>query len=62
MAVYTVNIITRDLEKHSYLIEAESVISAKEKALGKLYNFYEAEAPYKELIVSKIEDLWVPMG
>lgn len=62
MTIYRVTIITRDLEKYTYLIEAEDAESAKKKALGKLYNLYEAEVPYKTLVAENIEDLWAPMG
>jgi hypothetical protein len=62
MTTYSVTILTRALEKHTYLINAGSAESAKKKALDKLYSHIGMMVPCKKVTVSKIEDLWVPMG
>ena len=58
MITYNVIIITRNLEKYNYLINAENVETAKRKAISKLCHLlYGMKIPYKEVIVYKTDNM-----
>lgn len=60
MKTYSVIIITRELEKYGYLINAESAEVAKRKAICKC-GFYGIKAPFREVVVYATENFWAAM-
>lgn len=61
MITYSVIIITRNLEKYGYLINAEDEETAKRKAISRLYHLYGMKVPYREVIVYNTDNVQAAM-